>query len=61
VATIRQYLRARLIDDLHLVLVPLLLGGGERLFEDVDLGQDAYECVERINSPSVIHVRLQRR
>jgi dihydrofolate reductase len=61
VATIRQYLRARLIDDLHLVLVQLLLGGGERLFEDVDLGQDAYECVERINSPSVIHVRLQRR
>ncbi len=60
VATLRQYLRARLIDDLHLVLVPTLLGGGERLFEDVALGPDDYECVERISSPSVIHLRLVR-
>jgi dihydrofolate reductase len=60
VATLRQFLRAGLIDDLHLVLVPLLLGGGERLFEDVEVGPDAYECVERISSPSVIHVRLTR-
>ena len=49
-----------LIDDLHLVLVPLLLGGGERLFEDVDLGPEDYECVEQISSPSAIHVRLAR-
>lgn len=60
VATIRQYLRAQLINDLHLVLVPLLLGGGERLFEDVDLGPEDYECVEQISSPSAIHVRLAR-
>jgi len=61
VATIREYLRARLIDEVHLVLVPILLGGGERLFESGDVEPDAYECVERINSPSVIHLRLQRR
>lgn len=60
VATIRQYLRAGLIDELHLVLVPLLLGAGERLFDNVDVGPEDYECVERISSPSVIHVRLAR-
>src|SRR6266478_3141437 len=36
VATIQQFLRARLVDELHLVLVPFLLGGGERLFDNLD-------------------------
>src|SRR6266568_587947 len=33
-ATIRQYLRAGLLDELHVAIVPVLLGGGERLFEE---------------------------
>src|SRR3954471_526874 len=37
VSTIRQYLRARLIDDLHLAVRPVLLGSGEPLFEGLDL------------------------
>jgi len=59
-ATIQQYLRAGLIDDLHFVIVPTLLGGGERLFDHLDGGPDGYECVEFVSSPSVAHVRLSR-
>jgi dihydrofolate reductase len=56
-ATIQQFLRAGLIDELHLAIVPVLLGGGERLFDHLD-GITGYECVELVSSPSVAHVRL---
>jgi dihydrofolate reductase len=61
VATIQQVLRAGLIDDMHVAIVPVLLGGGERLFDRLDGGLDGYECVEFVGSPSVAHVRLARR
>jgi dihydrofolate reductase len=60
-STIQQYLRARLIDELHIVIVPILLGDGERLFDHLDGGPEGYECVEFVASPSVAHVRLERR
>jgi dihydrofolate reductase len=60
-ATVQQYLRAGLIDELHLVIVPILLGGGERLFDHLDGGPDGYACTEFVSSPSVAHVRLARR
>ncbi len=60
VSTVQQYLRARLVDDLHLAIVPILLGRGERLFDHLDGGPVGYECVERVSSPSVVHVRLER-
>jgi dihydrofolate reductase len=47
VATIRQYLRARLIDELHLAISPVLLGRGEHLMTDMDLRALGYQCVER--------------
>ena len=59
-ATVQQYLRAGLIDELHLAIVPILLGGGERLFDRLDGGPAGYECVELVSSPSVAHVRLAR-
>jgi dihydrofolate reductase len=59
-ATIQQYLRAGLIDDLHLVIVPVLLGRGERLFDHLDGGPAGYECVQFVSSASVAHVRLAR-
>jgi dihydrofolate reductase len=59
-ATIQQYLRAGLIDDMHLVIVPILLGRGERLFDHLDGGPDGYECVEFASSPSVAHVSFSR-
>ena len=58
-ATIQQYLRAGLIDDLHLVVAPVLLGGGERLFDHLD-GTAGYECTELISSPAATHARLHR-
>ena len=57
-ATVQQYLRAGLIDDLHLAIVPILLGNGERLFDHLDGGPDGYKCVEFVSSPAVTHVRL---
>jgi dihydrofolate reductase len=57
-ATVRQYLRAGLVDELHLVVVPVLLGAGERLFDDGD-GADLV-CAGFTASPAVAHVRLVR-
>jgi dihydrofolate reductase len=59
-ATIQQYLRAGLIDEMHVAIVPVLLGSGERLFDHVDASA-AYRCVELVSSPAVTHVRLARR
>ena len=59
-STIRQYLRASLIDELHLAIVPVLLGDGERLFDDLGPITRNYHCVEHACSPAVTHVRLAR-
>ena len=59
VATIQQFLRAGLVDELHIAVVPILLGRGERLFEDID-GAPDYDCAELVSSPAVTHVRLVR-
>jgi len=61
VATIREYLRARLIDDLHLVLRPVLLGRGENLFEGLDLSSLGYECADCVAGERATHVFLRRR
>ncbi|WP_283133101.1 dihydrofolate reductase family protein [Rhizohabitans arisaemae] len=60
-ATIRQFLRAGLVDELNLVIAPILVGGGERLFEDLDDALQRYEVTEMISSKTVTHVRLARR
>jgi dihydrofolate reductase len=59
-ATIRQYLAAGLIDEMQLVIVPILLGKGERLFDGLGQLADEYTCVEHQCSPAVTHVRIQR-
>jgi dihydrofolate reductase len=61
VATIRQYLKARLLDELHLAFSPVLLGAGEHLFSGLDLPGLGYACVETVPTPDATHVRLQRR
>lgn len=61
-ATIRQYLRAGLIDELHLVLSPVLLGGGEHLMRDIDLRSLGYECSKHAaGSRAVAHIFLRKR
>lgn len=58
--TVRQYLRAGLIDELHIAIAPILLGGGERLFEEVNLRASGYECVQFMASEKATHVVLRR-
>lgn len=58
---IRQYLRAGLVDELHLVMTNKLLGAGERLFEGTDNVARDYECVETVGSETVTHVRLVKK
>ena len=58
--TIQQYLRAGLIDELHFAISPVLLGGGERLFEGVDARALGYECVQFVASEKATHVVLRR-
>ncbi|MDA8260796.1 MAG: dihydrofolate reductase family protein [Betaproteobacteria bacterium] len=60
VATVRQYLAARLIDELHLAVGPLLLGQGEALFTGLDLPALGYACTEVVPGERTTHLRLQR-
>jgi dihydrofolate reductase len=59
-ATIQQYLAAGLIDEMHLAIVPILLGSGERLFDHLNGRPVDYRCVELVSSAAVIHARLAR-
>jgi dihydrofolate reductase len=56
----RQYLRAGLVDELEVHVAPVLLGGGERLFDDVGGGTAGLELVELVASPAVAHYRFAR-
>ena len=60
-ATIRQYLAAGLVDELHLALSPTLLGSGEPLLAGIDLPALGYECTEHVASPHAMHVVLTKR
>ena len=57
---IRQYLRAGLIDELHVAIAPILLGSGERLFEGVDLRSLGYACTQHVGTQAATHVVLSR-
>lgn len=59
-ATIRQYLRAGLIDELHLAIAPVLLGRGEPLLAGIDLPALGYACVESVPTERALHVVLRR-
>ena len=59
-STIQQYLRAGLVDSMHVAIAPVLLGAGERLFEGLAGVAAEYECVELVSSDAVTHARLER-
>jgi dihydrofolate reductase len=50
--TAQQYLRARLIDEMEIHVVPMFLGSGSRLFENLEGGPARYECVGLVSSPA---------
>jgi dihydrofolate reductase len=60
-ATVSQYLKVGLVDELHVVLVPMLLGSGERIFEGLDELSDSYEVVAYIPSKTVAHMRIVKK
>jgi dihydrofolate reductase len=60
VATLRQYLRAGLIDEMHLAITPVLLGSGEHLMAGIDLAKLGYRCTEHVPTASATHVVLTR-
>ena len=61
-ATIRQYLRAGLIDELHLAIAPVLLGSGEHLLGGIDLRALGYECAGHVaGDRAAAHVTLRKR
>jgi dihydrofolate reductase len=61
VATIRQYLRAGLIDEMHLAISPVLLGRGEHLLAGINLPELGYCCVEHVATASATHVVIAKR
>jgi dihydrofolate reductase len=61
VATIRQYLEARLIDEMHLAVAPVLLGGGEALLAGIDLPRLGYEVTRHVPSEHATHVVFAKR
>ena len=61
VATIREYLRAALIDELHLAIRPVLLGSGEHLLRDIDMRALGYECARSVTGERATHVFLRKR
>jgi dihydrofolate reductase len=60
VATIRQYLQAGLVDEMHLAIAPVVLGRGENLFAGLNLSKMGYQCAEQVTSPAALHVVLRK-
>ena len=60
-STVRQYLQARLIDEMHVAIAPILLGSGEALFAGIDLPALGYACTEHVATPAATHVVLARK
>ena len=60
VATLRQYLQARLVDEVHLAVSPILLGSGEQLLAGLDLPALGYTCTESTPSAKAVHYVIAR-
>jgi dihydrofolate reductase len=60
VSAIRQYLEAKLVDEMHLTISPVVLGSGEHLFAGLDTRALGYTCSEYVATPNTTHVVLRR-
>ena len=61
VATIKQYLRAGLVDEMHLAIAPTLLGSGEQLFAGLDMNKLGYQRTEHVPTENATHIVLAKR
>jgi dihydrofolate reductase len=61
VGTIRQYLAAGLIDEMHFAISPILLGSGEHLFAGISAPELGYQVAEHVTTPGATHVVLTKR
>jgi dihydrofolate reductase len=61
VSTIRQYVRAGLVDEMNLAISPALLGSGEHLLHGIDLRALGYECTGHVAGKRALHVTLRKR
>ncbi len=61
VGTVRQYLQAGLVDELHLAVRPVLLGTGEHLWHGIDMHALGYECTKYVPGERAVHVFLSKR
>jgi dihydrofolate reductase len=59
-AAAREYLAADLVDEMEINLVPIFLGDGERLFEDLGVGNPAFRHARTVDAPGVTHLRFLR-
>ena len=60
VATVQQYLRARLIDELHLAFRPSLMGAGENLFAGINLIELGYRCTHHVSTELAMHALVTK-
>lgn len=60
VATIREYLKQGLVDEMHLAVTPVLLGKGEHLFQGIDLKALGFSVVKQESSSKVQHLTLRK-
>lgn len=60
VNTIWQYLQAKLIDELHIAVSPVILGSGERLFANINLLSLGYKCTNHVTTTNAMHVVIKK-
>lgn len=60
-STIRQYLQAGLVDEMHLAIAPVLLGSGEPLFDGIDLPALGFDVAEHVQTDKATHIVLTKR
>jgi dihydrofolate reductase len=61
VSTVQQYLKAGVIDEMHLVVSPVLLGAGEKFFGNLDLVRAGFRVTRHVMSERVMHVVMERK
>lgn len=59
-ATIRQYLQAGLLDEMHLAISPILLGPGEPLLQGLDLPALGYRVKQHVTTEAAMHLIVER-